>query len=242
MSERSVATYYVPPRHYRDFRRSLAEIQRDVCPIAAKAGLKIHRIESIFDPSDPTIATGFEIEASEGEGADGKSENGSFFPIKDVLAAVVDRARQNLVNKEKTREAREQRMAELANYAERTEINGEVHIPPPLTPDDPSAPLPTPDDGEEAMRLELFDIERGRINIGKRWIPLADQVAEEFRETFRQSEWSPNTDGPLDLEQTRSLLELVALGAQRAKRLLDEPFHTDEELEEKSAQKASLSN
>ncbi|MGN8200598.1 hypothetical protein ACS8Y6_18150 [Salinisphaera sp. RV14] len=132
MSERSVATYYVPPRHYKDFRRSLAEIERDVCPIAAKAGLKIHRIESIFDPADPNIATGFEIEASAGEDADGKPANASFLPLKDVLAAVVDGARQSLVNREKTLDARERKIAELSDYAEHTQINGEVHAPPAL--------------------------------------------------------------------------------------------------------------
>lgn len=224
MKDSVTATYRIKPQKLKDFKHALAEVQNFVCPAAFRAGLKIHRIESIFDEDDPDTAVGFFIEASRAEAVDGETVSGSLFSLEDDLASVTNEARRQLVMREKTQERREATARELSQYAKETEINGKKYELPELPTRDADLPRHETQPAETANFLAIFDIERGRIIIGRDKPKLEESVGEEMREVFRQQDWSSYSDGKMSLEQTRRFLATLERAAQRGRKLLDDPF------------------
>lgn len=224
MNKTIIATYEVKPTHYTHFKNLLAEIQRYICPLAANSKLKIEQIESIFKNDDPEIAVGFKIHASKAPGGVKGDRSEGLLPSTDELGAVIDGARQNLVNSEKTLEGREQKIQELSAYAENTVINGKPHVPRRLIADDPRAPLPSASGTEVTDTITLFDIERGRFRVGARWVVIDSQIAEEFRDAFKKSGLA-TLGNHFDLEQTYALLDLLADTVKSARHLLDDPLY-----------------
>lgn len=224
MNDSAIATYFVKPHDYREFRNALAEIQRYICPHAARGGLRITRIESISDERDPNITVGFEIEAVIDETAQNSGSTESFLSAAETLAAVIDAARQDVVNREKTTEARKEKIAEITGYASRTLLNGVEHSAPKLIPNAPDAPVNAPPTTQAPKLLSLIDIERGRLRFGDFWVVFESQVAEIIREVFRKSGMSPKCGKPLDFEQTRLFVEILETVLSKLRQFLSGPF------------------
>lgn len=228
-SEISEATYYMPPRYYTEFKKSLAEIERFVCPIAAKSGLKIHRIDTMYDFEQSDVAIGFKISASFASGQDRASASGRLLPLTGLLSAVIHEARQSLVNREKTLEARERKIEELSSYGEYGLMNENPQSPKPLIATDPGTTSGSETDTASTadQPVELFDIERGRLRVANQWVILDSQVAEEFRSFFRSAQIAANANGVLDLDQTGVFLEVIEKAANKAGKLLTDPFASE---------------
>lgn len=108
-------------------------------------------------------------------------------------------------------------------------MNENPQSPKPLIATDPGTTSGSETDTASTadQPVELFDIERGRLRVANQWVILDSQVAEEFRSFFRSAQIAANANGVLDLDQTGVFLEVIEKAANKAGKLLTDPFASE---------------
>ncbi len=224
------AEFYFKPRHYRQMAKILQEIKISIVQRAVSGRIKPTAFVPIYAnaPEDDFVC-GFRITGRDDQSAhiNGK-QSGDLLPASGRMAGIIDESLQDLVNREKTPEARREMINELTPHAGGTRINGEPHELRPLVADDPAAPTRGAGSQTPTGNAEQLDIQRGRVWIDGYWIPLGSQLAEAIRRSVyqftacRTAEQRRGT--PLDSKESRSFLIKLKEGTEKAVCLIDDPL------------------
>ncbi|MES1949742.1 hypothetical protein S4A8_02753 [Salinisphaera sp. S4-8] len=229
----SVVSYPIEPAHFKKLHKAFIEIEQNVLTAAAQANLRVQNIAITHAEGRPEFITGFEITLSEFEPK--RAPQADLLPLQSRVTGALDSARQAIVNKERTPEARQKKAEELRDAATRMQIDGDEYTARDLDTNHPEALRASAIQSNPRMSVAYIDIERGRIATEAVKGLLPDEIGDEMRRTFRDKPIGP-LEKQLNIAQTKEFIALLLLAAQRAQTILDGPFYRTDEAEGRNMQ------
>jgi|GEM_PF-5422577 len=223
------ADYTFSPRPYRHFTKILDDIKSAFARRAVEFNFRVSQICPTYGSGElADHIIGVRVLGRPFESASNpKSKNRPLLPPEDMVAALVTRSLQDLVNREPTREDRIRKIEDFSTNDDGEETGARTA----LTPDDPDISAKQPRAAEPTGLATVIDVCRGRLSVDNVWVALDSQVAEIFSHHLNAFRFSPNpgqrpSRKHMNLEETRAFLDALAGAVSAAQRHLEEPFAT----------------
>lgn len=218
MPDETIAFLPIEPTRFDELPARRHELNQFV-KYVAQCALRFDVMRVIYDDTGE-IALGFEAHVSRCPTARlSPGQSNRMLSVEDDVAGAVQNTLQQYVKKGSNRAEQERRIEAVSG---RATVNGELGDLSPLQLQ--NAKRGTSSSSGSTDRAERYisqiDFAMGRVKIGKDWLSLDAQVAEEFQFELKKVTFDLYVES-IDLEKTKEILFIIQKSATRALRNLD---------------------
>lgn len=219
--------YSFKPRPYRHFAQILDDIKGAFVRRAIEFNFRVSQICPVYGSGElvdhiiGVRVVGHPFESTSNPNV----TNHPLLPPEELVAALLTRSLQDLVNREPTREDRMRKIEEFAN-SDPGESAGPQTA---LTPDHPDIRDKTIRVTEPTGLTSLIDVSRGRLSIDNVWVSLDDQLAEILARHLKRFRFAPvpgkkSSRKRLNLQETEEFLDTLSIAVAAAQHHLEDPL------------------